>query len=553
MYRSVLLALSLLSVAVVAAEPGALVNARIHTLDPNAPTAQAMAWDEEGRIVFLGGSDELNASHPELLSFDARGKTILPGLIDAHGHVMGLGLAKMQADLTGAETLQEAIATLKAHAETLPEGVWLTGRGWDQTRWEGQAFPTAADLDQAFPKRPVWLVRVDSHAGWANSAALALASRDLSGDWQPQGGAVHRDAAGQPSGILIDTAMRFIEEAMPAADAQGRARALQLALAEMARYGLTGVHDMGASLEDFEHYRELDRAGKLPVRITAFADGDAAMLDWLCANGSHEGDRLTARSLKVYGDGALGSRGAALLDDYSDDPGNAGLLFNSGAEMQSLVDRALGCGLQLGIHAIGDAANRQVIDAIASGKGSHADNPGRHRIEHVQIVHPDDIPRLAEHDIIASMQPIHATSDMRWAGGRLGEERLEGAYAWASMLEHGVHLALGSDFPVEPVNPWLGVHAAVTRQRDGLPPGGWRPQEALTLEQALHGFTLEAARAGFAEADVGSLTLGKQADFVIVDADPFEVEASDLAGITVLRTVVGGETVFEHGSEASTD
>jgi predicted amidohydrolase YtcJ len=251
--------------------------------------------------------------------------------------------------------------------------------------------------------------------------------------------------------------------------------------------------------------------------------------------------------VKFYADGALGSRGAALLADYSDDPGNSGLLFLSDEELQAQVDRALGCGLQLGIHAIGDAANRQVIDAIAGGQDEYPDNPGRHRIEHVQIIHPDDIPRLAEKDIVASMQPIHATSDMRWAGERLGEERLEGAYAWATMLEQGIHLALGSDFPVEPVDPWLGIHAAVTRQRDGLPPGGWRPQEALTLEQALRGFTIDAARAGFAEDEVGSLAVGKQADFIVVDADPFSVEAAELAEIDVLRTVVGGETVYEVG------
>ncbi|MEQ9463290.1 MAG: amidohydrolase [Haliea sp.] len=486
-----------------AAEPGALFNARIHTLDPDAPTAEAMAWDEQGRIVFLGASDELNASHPELRSVDAQGKTILPGLIDAHGHVMGLGFCENSGRPDCRREPAGGHCDAGGARRNPAKGVWLTGRGWDQTRWEGQAFP----------ERPVWLVRVDGHAGWANSAALALATKDLSGAWQPRGGAVQRDATGQPNGILIDTAMRFIEDAMPAAGAESRVRALQLALAEIARSGLTGVHDMGVSLEDFELYRQLDHAGKLPVRITAFADGDAAMLDWLCANGSHEGDRLQARSVKIYGDGALGSRGAAPLDDYSDDPGNTGLLFKSDGELQELVDRALGCGLQLGIHAIGDAANRQVIDAIASGRASQPDNPGRHRIEHVQIIHADDIPRLAEHDIIASMQPIHATSDMRWAGDRLGDERLEGAYAWASMLERGIHLALGSDFPVEPANPWLGIHAAVTRQRRGLPPGGWQPQEALTLGQALHGFTLAAARAGFAE-------------------------------ITVLRTVVGGETVF---------
>src|SRR5699024_9291273 len=291
-------------------------------------------------------------------------------------------------------------------------------------------------------------------------------------------------------------------------------------------------------LEDFRLFRERDRAGTLSVRITAFADGDDAMLDHLCREGAHSGDRLKARSVKLYADGALGSRGAALLSDYSDDPGNRGLLFESDADLQALVDRAMGCGLQLGIHAIGDAANRQVIDALAAGQEAHPDNPGRQRIEHVQIIHPDDIPRLAEHGIIASMQPTHATSDMRWAGERLGESRLQGAYAWASMLEHGIHLALGSDFPVEPVNPWLGIHAAVTRQRDGQPPGGWRAQEALSLEQALRGFTVDAARAGFAEQRVGSLVVGKQADFIVIDADPFEIEPSELADIKVLRTVV---------------
>ncbi len=545
--RFLLLPLLLLSLSALAGQPGAIVNARIHTLDPEQALAGAMAWNAEGRIVYLGDAEGLAADHPGLAAVDAGGRTIMPGLIDAHGHVMGLGFARLQADLTGAGSIDEVIGRLREHARQLPEGAWLTGRGWDQTLWAGQAFPTAADLDAAFPERPVWLERVDGHAGWANSVALEAATRDLAGDWQPQGGDIRRNEDGQPEGVLIDTAMRFVEEAVPAPDRAVRERAFDLALAEMSRFGVTGVHDMGVSLEHFRMFRERARNDGLPVRITAFADGDEAMLDWLCENGPHSGQRLEARSVKFYADGALGSRGAALLADYSDDPGNSGLLFLSDEEMQAQVDRALGCGLQLGIHAIGDAANRQVIDAIAGGQGEHPDNPGRHRIEHVQIIHPDDIPRLAEHDIIASMQPIHATSDMRWAGERLGEERLEGAYAWATMLEHGIHLALGSDFPVEPVNPWLGIHAAVTRQRDGLPPGGWRPQEALTLEQALRGFAIDAARAGFAEDEVGSLAVGKQADFIVVDADPFEIEASELAGIEVLRTVVGGETVYEVG------
>lgn len=546
MSRIFLLAsLLFLALSAAAAGGGAIVNARIHTLDPSAPLAQAMAWDEAGRIVYLGDAAGLEAAHPDLEAIDAGGRTLLPGLIDAHGHVMELGFSRLQADLIGAESIPEVIERLRQHAAKLPEGAWLIGRGWDQTLWPGQAFPTAADLDEIFPERPVWLVRVDGHAGWANSVALAAATRDLSGDWRPQGGDVRRDAEGNPQGVLIDTAMRFIEQAVPAPGPEVRERALELALDEMSRLGVTGVHDMGVSLENFRLFRERDRAGELPVRITAFADGDEAMLDWLCDNGSHAGSRLTARSVKLYSDGALGSRGAALLVDYSDDPGNTGLLFESDDDLQSLVDRAMGCGLQLGIHAIGDAANRQVIEAIAAGQSRHADNPGRHRIEHVQIIHPEDIPRLAEHDIIASMQPIHATSDMRWAGDRLGGERLEGAYAWATMLEHGIRLALGSDFPVEPVDPWLGIHAAVSRQRDGHPPGGWRPEESLTLEQALRGFTVNAAYAGFAENEVGSLALGKQADFIIIDADPFELEPSELAGIEVLRTVVGGETVFE--------
>lgn len=524
---------------------GGLVNARIHTLSADQPRVEAMAWDDRGRITFLGEAEALRSEQPELALLDAGGRTVLPGLIDAHGHVMGLGLARLQADLVPAGSVEEVIEILRAQEERLPEGAWLTGRGWDQTRWEGREFPAAADLDEAFPERPVWLERVDGHAGWANSAALNEATRELAGDWQPQGGDIHRDEDGQATGILIDTAMRFVEDAMPEPDAAVREQALELALAEMARFGLTGVHDMGASVDDFELFRRFEAAGELTVRISAFADGDEAMLDWLCENGRYNGERLAARSVKLYADGALGSRGAALLEDYSDDPGNSGLLFESDDALQALVDRAIGCGLQLGIHAIGDAANRQAIDALAAGQAEDASNPGRHRIEHVQIIDPDDIPRLAEHNIIASMQPIHATSDMRWAGERLGEARLEGAYAWATMLKHNVHLALGSDFPVEPVNPWLGIHAAVTRQRDGHPPGGWRPQETLTLAQALRGFTIDAAHAGFAEQQVGSLEIGKQADFIIVDADPFEVEAGELADIEVLHTVVGGKSVFK--------
>jgi predicted amidohydrolase YtcJ len=530
-----------------AAASGGIVNARIHTLAEE--TVEAMAWNEQGRIVHLGDAASLAEAYPDLEPRDLDGRIVLPGLIDAHGHVMGLGLARLQADLVGADSIEEVLSRLEAHAEDLPDGAWLTGRGWDQTRWEGRAFPSAADLDEAFPDRPVYLVRIDGHAAWVNSAALEHATEDLSGDWQPQGGNIHRADDGQPTGILIDTAMPYVAEAMPEPSGEERELALDLALAEIARYGLTGVHDAGTSLADFMQFRRRDEAGDLTVRIHALADGDADMLKWLCDNGPHAGNRLNARAVKLYTDGALGSRGAALLTDYSDEPGNRGLLFHSDEALQALVDRVMGCGLQLGIHAIGDAANRQVIDALAAVADNHPDNPGRHRIEHVQIIAVDDITRMAEHDIIASMQPIHATSDMRWAEDRVGSERLAGAYAWQRVLDAEVHLALGSDFPVEPVNPWLGIHAAVTRQDlDGNPDGGWLPDQRLSVNEALHGFTRDAAWAGFAEADTGLLEVGKYADFIVVDADPWDVDPAALAEISVLETVVGGQQVYRKDS-----
>lgn len=529
---------------------GGIVNARIHTMDADRSVAEAMAWDDDGRLIFVGEAEELMAQHPDLALANMQGRVIVPGLIDVHGHVMGLGEARLQADLVGAGSIGEVIERLEAREADLPDDAWLTGRGWDQTLWPGGDFPSRADLDQAFPDRPVYLVRVDGHAGWANSAALARVERDLDGDWQPQGGDIDRDADGEPTGILIDTAMALVEDAMPDPTSEERDLALDLALEEMARHGLTGIHDAGTSLDTFRRYRERAKKGALSIRVHALADGDAAMLEWLCGNGIYKGDRLTARAVKYYADGALGSRGAALLEDYSDDPGNDGLLFESDEAMQELVDKAMACGLQLGIHAIGDRANRQVIDALVQGQARHEDNPGRHRVEHLQIIHPNDIPRLAEHGIIASMQPTHATSDMRWAEQRLDRERLAGAYAWQKVLEAGARLALGSDFPVEPVNPWFGIHAAVTRQdREGHPEGGWLPDERLSVDQALRGFTMDAAYAGFAEDRVGSLETGKFADFVVIDADPFEVDPSELAGIGVLRTVVGGSAVYRRKAE----
>jgi hypothetical protein len=525
---------------------GMLVGASIRTLDADVPTAEAMAWDADGRLLAVGQAETLLQRWPDVEPVDADGRTVIPGLIDAHAHLMGLGFALLNADLAGADSVEEVLARLRRHAENLPDGAWLRGRGWDQTRWESGEFPTAADLDDAFPDRPVLLDRVDGHAAWANTAAMRRVERDLTGDWQPEGGHVHRDADGRPTGVFIDKAAAVFDDAIPPPGEAEKALALDRALAHMAAHGLTGVHDAGTSLDTLRRLLHREAAGKLTLRVHALADGDAGALEALCRLGPVDTPRVTARGVKFYADGALGSRGAALLDDYHDDPGNRGLLFESDEAMQRLVDKAMGCGMQLAIHAIGDRANRQVIDVLTAGQRRFPDNPGRHRIEHAQIVHPDDIPRIAEAGLIASMQPTHATSDMRWAADRLGDERLFGAYAWQRMRQAGARLAFGSDFPVEKVDPMLGLYAAVTRQNvDGEPPGGWLPDQRVTMQVALEGFTVDAAWAGFAEDDVGSLEIGKYADFVVLDRDPFAVDAGDIPDIRVLRTVVGGETVYE--------
>jgi len=529
-----------------AAEPtGMLVNGRIYTMNPDQPRTEALAWDAQGRIVALGSTELLRSRWPALEATDLEGGTVIPGLIDAHGHIMGLGLAMLNADLSGADSIDEVVTRLTQHAAGLPESAWLRGRGWDQTRWPGKQFPTAADLDDAFPDRPVLLDRVDGHAVWANSAALAEVERDLTGDWQPEGGFIHRDDNGRPTGVFIDRAEEVFSNVIPAPTEQERALALDRAIQHMISLGLTGAHEAGTSLAALRRYLHRDAADALPLRIYALADGDNAALDALCRMGPVSTERVVMRGVKLYADGALGSRGAALLADYSDDPGNRGLLFETDENLQRMVDKAMGCDLQVAIHAIGDRANRQVIDAIIKGQRKFPGNPGRHRIEHVQIIHPDDIARLAEAGIIASMQPTHATSDMRWAEDRLGQQRLFGAYAWQHLRRAGARLAFGSDFPVEKVDPMLGIYAAVTRQDlDGEPPGGWLPDQRVTPEVAVAGFTLDAAYAGFAEAEVGSLAPGKRADFVVLDQNLFEIDSAQIPETKVLSTWLDGEVVY---------
>ena len=529
------------------AEVTVLGAKRIHSMEAGQPPATALAW-EDGRILALGTPEELQARYPGARMLDLGDATVVPGLIDAHGHVAILGFEQMQARLAGASSLEEALRRLEEFARGQPEG-WVLGRGWDQNLWPRQEFPTAADLDALFPDRPVWLRRVDGHAGWANSAAMALVERDLSGDWQPDGGRILRDDQGRPTGIFVDAAMDLVTAAMPAGDAALTTRALELGMASAVEHGLTGVHDAGVSLRQLEAYRTLADAGRMPMRVYAMADGDSAALAHLCEAGvyAHPGGRLQMRAVKLFSDGALGSRGAALLEDYSDEHGNRGLLLLTPEQMSDVVARARGCGVQVATHAIGDRGNRLVLDAYEAALGPDG-AALRWRIEHAQILEPGDLPRLAELGVIASMQPTHATSDMPWAEDRIGPERVLGAYAWRRLRDSGARLALGSDFPVESVDPRLGLYSAVTRtDREGLPEGGWHPQEKLTAFEALRGFTLDAAWAGFAEDEVGSLAPGKRADFVVLAEDPLAIDGDGLDELTVLSTWVDGEAVYLRG------
>ena len=539
-------ALGVMSGSAAAAEVTLLTAAKIHTMDTAQPTVPAMAYDDSGRILALGDAATLRKRYPKAQRLDLGDATVIPGLIDAHAHVSGLGMTMLSADLVDATSKQEVLQRLQAFEKQLPPGAWLIGRGWDQNDWPEKTFPGAADLDAAFPDRPVWLERIDGHAGWANTAAMRAVKRDLSGDWQPEGGRIER-ANGKATGIFVDGAMALVDQARPPLDEATAERALSLGMQAAVEHGLTGVHDAGVSLPELKRYQRLADRGAMPLRITAMADGNSDALESLCRDGlyRHPSGRLQMRTVKLYADGALGSRGAAMLKDYSDDHGNLGLMVMSPGQITVAVAKAKGCGVQVATHAIGDRGNHEVLEAYAKALGGDATAiDHRWRIEHAQVLSKQDLPRLSAMHVIASMQPTHATSDMPWAQDRVGAERIVGAYAWRQLRDSGARLALGSDFPVESVDPRLGLYAAATRtDARGLPQGGWFPQEKLTAFEALRGFTLDAAYAGFAEAEVGSLEAGKRADFVVLSEDPLAIAPNGLRDLTVQATYVDGKAV----------
>ena len=543
--RSFALLFLLAALAADAGQVTLLEADRIYRLDPKHQQAKAMAWDGDGRILALGEPRTLARRYPDARRIKAKGGTVIPGLIDAHGHLMGLGLALMRVDLVDTRSTAEILDRLKVFERGLPEGAWLLGRGWDQNDWREPVYPSAAELDIAFPERPVWLERIDGHAGWANSAAMRASGKNFDGDWQPDGGRIERQGE-RARGVFVDQATALIEQAIPPPDPAFRADALRRALQQAVAHGLTGVHDMGVSRADLALYRQFADAGQLPLRITAYADGDAEAFADLCRAGRyrHAGGRLAMPGVKLYIDGALGSRGAALEADYSDAPGQRGLLLTPPEQFKRLIAKAKACGLQVASHAIGDRGNRIVLDSYEEVLGDPAGQAHRFRVEHAQVVGPGAISRFARLGVIASMQPSHATSDMPWAEARVGAERLAGAYAWRQFLNAGVELTLGSDFPVESSDPRLGLYAAVSRQDlQGKPAGGWLPGERLAILEALHGYTGAAAYAGFAESEVGELSPGYRADFVVLGADPLRVLPKRLPELPITSTWVDGRKV----------
>ncbi|GAA4011331.1 amidohydrolase [Sphingomonas swuensis] len=464
------------------------------------------------------------------------GKTLLPGLIDAHGHVMGYGLALGQLDLTGASSLAELQQRLRTYAAANPDLPWITGRGWNQELWADKRFPTSADLDAAVPGRPVWLERVDGHASVANSAALKAAGV-TSATKAPSGGEI-RD------GLFVDAATTLVDRHIPAPTAAMRDAALQRAQQALLSKGLTAVADMGTSFDDWTAMNRASATGTLPLRIFSYAAGSAELRRIAAAPASAGSSFVPLIGVKLYSDGALGSRGAWLKRPYADAPHTRGLPLITPAELRVQARAALAMGKQVAVHAIGDAANDMVLSAFAAAGCGTGDR--RCRVEHAQIVDVKDLRRFAAGRVVPSMQPVHQTSDRTMAEARLGPDRLGGAYAWATLSKGGRHLPLGSDFPVEDPNPFPGLAAAVSRQGlDDQPAGGWRPQERLSFGQALAGFTRDAAWASFAERQMGALDPGQRADFILVDRPVADVTPHDLARTQVLETWIAGRKVWE--------
>ncbi|HEX8716348.1 MAG TPA: amidohydrolase family protein [Gemmatimonadaceae bacterium] len=521
---------------------------RIYTAGDAQPFVQAMAIREK-RIIFAGSLREVAALRgPATRTLDFPGRTIVPGLQDAHGHLLGLGQSLSEVDLNGTSSYQQVIARVVERAKRTPAGQWVTGNGWDQNDWGNTSFPTHDALSRAVPDHPVALSRVDGHAVLANAKAMALAGV-TSATKDPAGGRIVRLPDGSPSGVFVDNAQDLIYRVIPPLTPEQTSKALQAAAADANRWGLTAVTDPGESEQTITALEELAKRGMLPLRVYALISDDSAEIAHYFARGPQSAlydGHLWIRAIKLYADGALGSRGAALLDPYSDDPGNSGLLVSAPAHIQHVAIEALRHGFQVATHAIGDRGNRIVLDAYEAALDSVPTADHRFRIEHAQILDHADIARFAQLGVIPSMQATHQTSDMYWAEQRLGGGRLYGAYAWRSLLNTGVIVPNGTDFPVEAVNPMRTFHSAISREdENNWPPGGWHPEQKMTREEALKSMTIWPAYAAFEDKLMGSLEPGKYADFVVLDQDIMTAPAERILQTNVVATYVGGVAVYE--------
>ena len=525
-------------------------NAKIYTADDARPRAEAIAIRGD-RIAAVGSSaDVLKMKGDATKVVDARGAAILPGLHDAHGHFSGLGASLQVLRLRGTASWEQIVGMVRRRAASARPGEWIQGRSWDQNDWPVKEFPSHEMLSNAAPNNPVYLTRVDGHAAMVNKAALDAAgvTKDTK---DPEGGRIIRDAQGNPTGVLVDKAMGLVSREIPRVNAAQLEEQILLADAEARKLGLTMVHDAGANTEVVDAYKRLIDAGKLQTRLYVMLRGPMEMLKPHFAAGpiaNYGNHHLAVRAVKISADGALGSRGAALLEPYSDEPGNTGLLVNPPEEVYAQTLAASKAGFQMCVHAIGDRANRMVMDTF---ERVQKEVPGsrdlRMRNEHSQILDAAEIPRFAKLNVIASMQATHATSDLPWASTRLGPARVEeGGYVWQKLLKSGAIIANGSDFPVEEPNPMLGFYASITRQDpSGNPPNGWQPDQRLSREETLRSFTLHAAFAAHAEKELGSLTPGKLADLIVLSKDVMTVAPKEILSTTVTTTVIGGAIVYE--------
>ena len=531
-----------------------LTNGRIYTVDNARPIVSALAV-RDGRVLFIGSDAEARTlGGPSTRVIDLEGAAVYPGFTDAHAHLLGLGTMLGRVNLAGSTSYEEVISRTQAFTKNVKSGVWIQGRGWDQNRWAVKEFPTQEALSRAFPNNPVVLERIDGHALLANAKAMQLAGITAA-TRDPAGGRIIRDAAGAPAGVFVDNAQELIERAIPAPTRAETRSAILAAIADANKWGLTGVHDPGESAQTISIFEELAKAGNYSLRnyVMISDPGDpnsaTARANPYIQRGPQSAlydAHLWIRAIKLYADGALGSRGAALLAPYSDEPTNSGLLVSPPEHIEAWAETGLQRGFQINVHAIGDRGNRIVLDAFEQALKKFPKADHRFRIEHAQVLSPQDIPRFAQLGVIPSMQATHQTSDMRWAEARVGPERIRGAYAWRSLLNTGVVIPNGTDFPVEEVNPLLTFHAAVTRQDPtNWPPGGWYPEQKMTREEALQSMTIWPAYAGFQEKILGSLTPGKYADFVVLDRDIMRVPDTEILGAHVVSTWIGGKAVYQ--------